>query len=114
MNLSGAMLITQTEIIWLQEGWLNKIDTERHEISGYLYFFTVQKININDRSEIYINEIRLHIRFVMKSIGFHPKIIKYCFIVTDSVKNLEHKIQSKFETLENKAQFQNARFINSY
>jgi hypothetical protein len=101
MNISGAMLITQKETIWLQEGLLSKIDVERHEVSGYFYYLANRKIEINSTSELYINGVRLHIKLVMKSIGFHPQILKYRFIAIGSVKDLMKKDELEVKLAEN-------------
>ncbi len=105
MNLAGAMLITQTETIWLQEGWLSNIDTERHEVSGYFYFLATRKLDINNKSEIYINGARLYIKLVMKSIGFHPQIMKYRFIAIGSVGDLEDKVENSVKSVKNRRIF---------
>jgi hypothetical protein len=105
MNLSGAMLITQTETIWLQEGLLSNIDFERHEASGYFYFLESKKLDINNTSELYINNVRLHIKLVMKSVSFHPQIIKYRFIAIGPVKDLKKESISDVKPLKNQKIF---------
>ncbi len=101
MNISGAMLITQKETIWLQEGALSKIDIERHEVSGYFYYLASQKLEINNASELYVNGVRLHIKLVMKSIGFHPQILKYRFIAIGSVNDLKKENISEIKSSKN-------------
>jgi hypothetical protein len=114
MNISGAMLITQKETIWLQEGALSKIDIERHEVSGYFYYLASQKLEINNMSELYINGVRLHIKLVMKSSSFHSQILKYRFIAIGSVKDLKEEGTSEVKSLKNHMTLKTSESMISY
>jgi hypothetical protein len=101
MNLSGAMLVTKTETIWLQEGWLSDIDTITNEAKGYFYFLATRKISVNDIIKLYVNGVCLRIHFITKSTGFHPQILKYRFIAVKSINESENKIQSNLNIRQN-------------
>lgn len=100
MNLSGAMLITKTETVWLQEGVITEINLEKQEIRGYFYLLTSKSLNIDNTSEIYVNNVRFHVKIVMKSAELHPQIMKYRFKAGGRMQDLEKTKKTGVEMIK--------------
>ena len=92
MDISGAMLITANETGWIQEGWINAVDLEHHEVRGYFYMPTNRDAGINSSTELIVDGVRMYVTLVMSSITFHPQILKYRFVAKGSVGALKDKL----------------------
>jgi hypothetical protein len=92
MDISGAMLNTTKETSWIQEGWINAVDLEHHEVRGYFYLPANRDVGTNGTTELIVEGVRLYVTLVMSSVTFHPQILKYRFIATGSVAALEEKL----------------------
>jgi hypothetical protein len=92
MDISGAMLITANETGWIQEGWINAVDLEHHEVRGYFYLPANRDVGVNCTTELIVDGVRMYVTLVMSSITFHPQILKYRFVATGSVGALKDKL----------------------
>lgn len=92
MDISGAMLNTSKETSWIQEGWINIVDLEHHEVRGYFYLPANRDVGINDTTELIVEGVRMYVTLVMSSITFHPQLLKYRFIATGPVGLLKDRV----------------------
>jgi hypothetical protein len=92
MDISGAMLNTQKETSWIQEGWINMVDLEHHEVRGYFFLPANRDVGINGTTELIVEGVRMYVTLVMSSMTFHPQILKYRFIATGQVASLKEKL----------------------
>ena len=106
MDISGAMLVTSNETGWIQEGWINAVDLEHHEVRGYFYLPTNRDCAMNSSSsELFVEGVRMYVTSVMSSITFHPQILKYRFIAKGSVGALKDKLVPDANLTMTQAQF---------
>jgi hypothetical protein len=94
MDISGAMLNTSNGTSWIQEGWINAVDLEHHEVRGYFYLPANREIDIDGTTELIVEGVRMYVTLVMSSITFHPQILKYRFVATGPVVALKDKLVS--------------------
>ncbi len=92
MDISGAILSTSKETSWIQEGWINVVDLEHHEVRGYFYLPINRDVGINSTTELIVEGVRMYVTLVMSSITFHPQLLKYRFVATGPVDSLKEKL----------------------
>jgi hypothetical protein len=92
MDISGAMLNTTKETSWIQEGWINAVDLEHHEVRGYFYLPANRNVDVNGTTELIVDGVRMQITLVMSSVTFHPQILKYRFVATGPVAVLKDRL----------------------